>query len=121
MAVQTVYITRHAQAEHNVAEDYSIPDAPLTALGRRQAKELNDKTKELQSTADCLIVSPLQRTLSTALDGYPDLIARLGKANVTCHPFLQEGTHCHCLNTTQSLTESTIAQSTIYHAILAAQ
>lgn len=75
---KTLYLTRHAQAEHNVAEDYSIPDAPLTKLGRSQSAELNKVTaSNIQKTADLLVSSPLARTLQTTVIGYPVLRERL--------------------------------------------
>ncbi|KAH8824452.1 histidine phosphatase superfamily [Flagelloscypha sp. PMI_526] len=88
-----IYLTRHAQAEHNVAEDYEIHDAPLTAFGREQAARLYENTKEnIQKSAQLLVTSGLRRTLSTTLIGYPDLKARLeaeGKPVVVL-PQLQE-------------------------------
>ncbi|KAH9853359.1 phosphoglycerate mutase-like protein [Lenzites betulinus] len=94
-----IYLTRHAQAEHNVAEDYSIPDAPLTALGRQQAAALNAATKEtVQATAELLVTSGLRRTLSTTLDGYPVLRRRLEAAGkpIIVLPQLQEANDLPC-------------------------
>ncbi|KAJ3870282.1 histidine phosphatase superfamily, partial [Lentinula novae-zelandiae] len=70
-----------AEAEHNVDEDYFIPDAPLTPLGRRQAEELYSQTTELQQSADLLVTSPLKRTLQTTIIGYRGLRARLESQN----------------------------------------
>ncbi|KAI5868306.1 hypothetical protein GGS23DRAFT_592090 [Durotheca rogersii] len=47
-----IILVRHAQAEHNVDCDYSIPDARLTPLGRLQAAELARRLGELQGAVD---------------------------------------------------------------------
>ncbi|WRT66607.1 uncharacterized protein IL334_003566 [Kwoniella shivajii] len=73
-----LFLTRHAQAEHNVGSDYTIADAPLTDLGRKQSKELNELTKNtFQKTAQLLVCSPLRRPMETMLIGYPELKSRL--------------------------------------------
>ncbi|WWC89077.1 uncharacterized protein L201_003995 [Kwoniella dendrophila CBS 6074] len=73
-------LTRHAQAEHNVASDYTIADAPLTDLGKTQSKELYNLSKNtFQKTAELLVSSPLRRPMETMLIGYSDLKARLDK------------------------------------------
>jgi broad specificity phosphatase PhoE len=75
-----IHLTRHAQAEHNVAYDYTIPDAPLTALGREQSKNLHSMTKDnIQQTADLLVSSVMRRPMETMLIGYADLQKRLEK------------------------------------------
>ncbi|KAI1386563.1 phosphoglycerate mutase-like protein [Hypoxylon trugodes] len=71
-------LTRHAQAEHNVDLDYSIPDAPLTPLGKKQAASLPRLIPDLQREADVIISSPLRRTLQTSYLGYAPAIERLG-------------------------------------------
>ncbi|KAK4684928.1 hypothetical protein P7C73_g5236, partial [Tremellales sp. Uapishka_1] len=79
-----LHLTRHAQAEHNVAEDYSIPDAPLTALGKEQSKKLDDLTRNtVQQQAELLVCSPLRRPMETMLLGYSALKDRLTDAG---HP-----------------------------------
>ncbi|THH32156.1 hypothetical protein EUX98_g2025 [Antrodiella citrinella] len=94
-----IYLTRHAQAEHNVANDYSIRDAPLTALGRQQAAALYEATKDtIQKTGELLVSSALRRPLSTMVVGYPDLRKRLeaeGKP-VIILPQLQECNAVQC-------------------------
>ena len=78
MTDKILHLTRHAQAEHNVAYDYSIPDAPLTDLGREQAARVNGLTAQsIQQTAELLVSSPLSRTLQTTILGFPGLRARL--------------------------------------------
>lgn len=65
---KTIYLTRHAQAEHNVAEDWTIHDAPLTKLGREQSRKLNDDTKHnIQQTAQLLVSSPVRLSTIAAL------------------------------------------------------
>ncbi|TCD69186.1 hypothetical protein EIP91_008482 [Steccherinum ochraceum] len=98
-----IFLTRHAQAEHNVDLDYSmtkiylridilVHDAPLTQLGRQQSARLNEDTKNnIQQTAELLVSSPLRRTMSTTLVGYPDLFKRLiAQHKVILRPELQE-------------------------------
>lgn len=109
---KVIYLTRHCQAEHNVASDWYIPDAPLTKLGREQAKALHASTKDnIQKEFDVIISSPLRcanccvvahrltlfhrRTLQTTVDGYPDAIARLGgKGKIVLLPSAQECNDC---------------------------
>ncbi|CAO1627556.1 unnamed protein product [Sympodiomycopsis kandeliae] len=87
----TVIICRHSQAEHNVRDEYHIPDAPLTKpIGVSQAAKLPDFTKQLQGQVDLIITSPLKRTLQTTLLGWKPAVERLGQQNVICLPQLQE-------------------------------
>ncbi|WVR06820.1 hypothetical protein IAU60_003856 [Kwoniella sp. DSM 27419] len=73
-----IHLTRHAQAEHNVDFDYTIPDARLTELGKKQSRELHQLSKDgVQKTAELLVSSPMRRPMETMLLGYPDLKARL--------------------------------------------
>ncbi|TFK88078.1 phosphoglycerate mutase-like protein [Polyporus arcularius HHB13444] len=94
-----IYLTRHAEAEHNVAEDYTIHDAPLTHRGRQQAAQLNQATKDTtQAVAELLVTSGLRRTLSTTVVGYAELRKRLeaeGKRIVVL-PQLQEVNNLPC-------------------------
>ncbi|KAI0010960.1 phosphoglycerate mutase-like protein [Xylariaceae sp. FL0662B] len=84
-------LTRHAQAEHNVNLDYSIADAPLTPLGKKQAASLAAKIPDLQKEADLVVSSPLRRTLQTTYLGWGPAISRLGGLkNVVCLPQAQE-------------------------------
>ncbi|RDX44695.1 phosphoglycerate mutase-like protein [Lentinus brumalis] len=94
-----IYLTRHAEAEHNVAENYTIHDAPLTHRGRQQAAQLNQATKDTtQAVAQLLVTSGLRRTLSTTVVGYAELRKRLeaeGKRIVVL-PQLQEVNNLPC-------------------------
>ncbi|KAF9510651.1 hypothetical protein BS47DRAFT_1347817, partial [Hydnum rufescens UP504] len=64
---------RASQAEHNVNWDGSIPDPPLTPLGKQQAEDLNERTSDnIQATADLLVTSPLTRTTPNYSDRAPE-------------------------------------------------
>ncbi|KAI9069556.1 phosphoglycerate mutase-like protein [Trametes sanguinea] len=94
-----IYLTRHAEAEHNVSEDYTIKDARLTPRGRQQAANLHEATKDtVQQTADLLVTSGLRRTLSTTLLGFPALRERLEAAGkpIVVLPQLQEVNDLPC-------------------------
>ncbi|GAB7360981.1 hypothetical protein MBLNU230_g0964t1 [Neophaeotheca triangularis] len=73
-----IFLTRHAQAEHNVDLDYSIPDAPLTPLGKKQATALAPRVAHLSDKIDLVASSPLMRTLQTTKLGWGDAVERLG-------------------------------------------
>ncbi|CDW95776.1 hypothetical protein [Sporisorium scitamineum] len=92
MAPQSrIFLTRHSQAEHNVADDYSIPDAPLTPLGKQQSARLPSLTQDLQSRAQVILSSALKRTLQSTKIGYAPAIERLGGlGKVVLLPQLQE-------------------------------
>ncbi|KAH9909362.1 phosphoglycerate mutase-like protein [Xylariomycetidae sp. FL2044] len=67
-----VILIRHAQALHNVDDDWQIPDPVLTEKGIEQCKALSKKLQsEFRFTSDdCRIVaSPLTRTLQTVQHG----------------------------------------------------
>ncbi|CAD6976806.1 unnamed protein product [Tilletia controversa] len=96
-ADSTLTLIRHAQAEHNVALDYSIHDAPLTDLGRRQAAAIPSFTSPLQASIDLIASSGLKRTLSTTAIGLAPAIARLGGLrSVVVLPQLQECNNYPC-------------------------
>lgn len=73
-----------------------ILDAPLTKLGRSQAKDLDKETADsLQKEVELIVSSPLRRTMSTTLDGYPSAIERLGgKGKIVLLPDAQECNDC---------------------------
>ncbi|KAF9515462.1 hypothetical protein BS47DRAFT_1341978 [Hydnum rufescens UP504] len=78
---RVIHFLRHTEAEHNVNWDGSIPDPPLTPLGKQQAEDLNESTSDnIQATADLLVTSPFTRTLQTTLIGLPKLKSRLEAA-----------------------------------------
>ncbi|KAK8110166.1 uncharacterized protein PG998_006623 [Apiospora kogelbergensis] len=86
-----IILTRHAQAEHNVDLDYSILDAPLTPLGKKQAESLARLVPALQAEADLVVSSPLRRTLQTTALGWAPAVERLGGLKrVLCLPQAQE-------------------------------
>ncbi|KAK7966904.1 uncharacterized protein PG986_001181 [Apiospora aurea] len=86
-----IILTRHAQAEHNVDLDYSILDAPLTPLGKKQALSLARLIPDLQKEADLVVSSPLRRTLQTTKLGWGPAVERLGGTkSVICLPQAQE-------------------------------
>lgn len=75
----TLILIRHAEALHNVDKDYSIPDPVLSQLGLQQCVQLRDHLRQnlpLADQAELIVVSPMRRTLQTALLGLDWLIER---------------------------------------------
>ncbi|KAK6392266.1 hypothetical protein LTR65_003722 [Meristemomyces frigidus] len=91
-----IILTRHAQAEHNVDLDYSIHDAPLTPLGKKQAASLAPKVSDLAKNVDLVASSPLKRTLQTTKLGWAPAVQRLGIDKVICLPQAQECNNLPC-------------------------
>lgn len=76
----TLLLIRHAQALHNVADDWSIHDPPLSELGIQQSRELQESLKntEIGNKVELIVVSPMRRTLQTASVGLEWLIKDKG-------------------------------------------
>ncbi|KAL2148990.1 hypothetical protein VTH82DRAFT_1676 [Thermothelomyces myriococcoides] len=75
----TLILVRHAQGLHNVDRDYNIHDPVLSSLGREQCAQLKEHLlpripKDLD--VGLIIVSPMIRTIETALLAFGDLIDR---------------------------------------------
>ncbi|KAE9587082.1 putative histidine phosphatase superfamily [Lupinus albus] len=74
---KTIHLVRHAQGFHNVEGDknyeaylsYDLLDASLTSLGWKQADNLREHVKRsgLSKRIELVIVSPLLRTMETAV------------------------------------------------------
>lgn len=63
-----IHIIRHGEAIHNIDRTYAKRDPPLTAAGRDQCQQV-----ELVATPDLILISPMTRTLQTALTVFPFL------------------------------------------------
>lgn len=81
----TLLLIRHAQALHNVADDWSIRDPPLSELGEQQCAELHEslKTSRIGNEVDLIVASAMRRALQTASLGLDWLIK---EKNVTVLP-----------------------------------
>ncbi|CAE6444795.1 unnamed protein product [Rhizoctonia solani] len=91
MSSKRVYLLRHGQAEHNVADDYSIHDAVLTPLGRQQCLDFAQANPDFQNVPDVILTSPFRRTLSTTLLAVPKTFQRLlPQGKILLLPQLQE-------------------------------
>ena len=111
---KTIHLVRHGQAFHNLFADkatetgvawqqfvnspenpYVAPellDAPLTEKGRQQALSLRHKVQALSHTPQLVIISPLCRTMQTALLAFTGLI---GTAPFMAHELVREETGVH--------------------------
>lgn len=70
---QTIHFIRHGQGEHNIeSSGYLLADAVLTAVGRAQVQELRDSAALANNPPQFVAVSPLRRTMQTALLAFPD-------------------------------------------------
>lgn len=114
--IKTIHLIRHGQGYHNLIADISkqnniqwtnfIPsstnpyimnellDPPLTNLGREQALLLQQKKSQSHQLLDMIIVSPLCRTLQTAMIVYENEIV---KDNIPClaHELVREEMGIH--------------------------
>lgn len=73
----TLHCVRHAQGYHNLSaeneEKYHDPD--LTKRGREQCERLRESFP-YHSQVDCVVASPIRRTIQTALIGFEPAIEK---------------------------------------------
>ncbi|KAI0408493.1 histidine phosphatase superfamily [Xylaria palmicola] len=60
----TIHVIRHAQAQHQINQDYTLRDTELTPLGIEQSKALAGEIAKLD--IDFVYASPLRRSIMTA-------------------------------------------------------
>ncbi|KAK7747624.1 hypothetical protein SLS62_009035 [Diatrype stigma] len=74
----TIILIRHAQAEHNATQNWDIHDPDLSELGQNQCLELRKSLMEnpLAQQAGLIVVSPMRRTVQTALRSLDWLIEK---------------------------------------------
>ncbi|KAI2640198.1 phosphoglycerate mutase-like protein [Xylaria nigripes] len=71
-------LVRHAQAEHNVAQDYSKHDPSITELGHQQCAKLRETlmADTLAQQAELVITSSMRRTIQTTLSAVDWLVEK---------------------------------------------
>ncbi|KAI1455562.1 phosphoglycerate mutase-like protein [Annulohypoxylon moriforme] len=74
----TLILVRHAQARHNAELNFEISDPDLTEEGHKQCADLRQSLIEhpLAQQAGLIVVSPLRRTIQTALRSVDWLIEK---------------------------------------------
>ena len=65
-----IHVIRHGQSLHNVERGYPHRDAPLTEAGLEAAKEIR-----ISVVPDLIVVSPMTRTIQTAVNAFPSILA----------------------------------------------
>ncbi|KAK4999313.1 hypothetical protein LTR66_001637 [Elasticomyces elasticus] len=90
-----VHCVRHAQGYHNLAAaNHSIPDPLLTPFGEQQCRELQENFP-FHKTVDCIVASPIKRTIATALLAFQrDIEAK--DLKVIALPEIQETSDLPC-------------------------
>lgn len=92
MALATVTILRHGQSQHNVDRGYKYRDPLLTDLGRQQASAV-----PVVSAPDLIVISPMTRTIQTALIAFKDLGSNpSSRTSVQIWPDLREAHDAIC-------------------------
>lgn len=82
-----VHIIRHGQSLHNVDRSYNQRDPPLTEAGHETSKNI----ELLGIIPDLILVSPMIRTLQTAINAFPDL-----QNKIRVWPDLREAHNAEC-------------------------
>lgn len=63
-----IHIIRHGQSLHNVERGYTHRDPPLTESGQEATRNI-----EISAAPDLIIISPMTRTIQTAINIFPDV------------------------------------------------
>ncbi|KAK8901409.1 hypothetical protein QC760_009853 [Botrytis cinerea] len=72
----TLYISRHAKAEHNIKHRFHIPDPILTPRGHTEYRNLR-KTFPHHNKIDLILSLPRRRAIQTTLFAFSNTLAQL--------------------------------------------
>jgi broad specificity phosphatase PhoE len=87
-----IHIIRHGEALHNVQRGHPHRDPPLTEQGNNATKGI-----KLTTTPDLILISPMTRTLQTAMNVFPHLKGpEPSHIPVQIWPDLREGYDVEC-------------------------
>lgn len=96
MAPQQLTLIRHAQGFHNLnIEGHQLHDPRMTLEGQQQCRDLAQRLEDIYSI-DCIVASPLRRTLHTALVVFEELLQVKPDLRVIALPELQETSDLPC-------------------------
>jgi len=79
-----LHLIRHAEGTHNVEKDYKSPanlDAALTPQGEWQCREFSSRHKKNLENVECVITSPMTRTIQTAELCFKDVLSSKRRGN----------------------------------------
>jgi broad specificity phosphatase PhoE len=88
-----VHFVRHAQGVHNEAAERDgvsaylseeWADAHLTELGLQQCRTLGERVLDKVNTSSLLVVSPMNRTIETAVWSFPSLVRKIPWIALDC-------------------------------------
>ncbi|KAK6525859.1 hypothetical protein TWF281_010903 [Arthrobotrys megalospora] len=85
---------RHGQALHNIERGYPHRDPPLTAAGQNATKAI-----KIPTVPDLIIISPMTRTIQTAMNAFPSILnsAQIpSQTEVHIWPDLREAHDANC-------------------------
>lgn len=96
MPLPQLTLIRHAQGFHNLnIEGHQFHDPRLTLQGQQQCRDLAWKLEDMY-TIDCIVASPLLRTLHTALLVFESLLRLKPALRIIALPELQETSDLPC-------------------------
>lgn len=85
-------IMRHGQTHYNADKRVQGQiDIPLNVTGRKQAKDVGEKLKEIGEHFDVIAASPLSRALESA--HIISKVLECGRPIVVCHGFIERDFH----------------------------
>jgi len=93
MNTAKIQLIRHGEALHNITKPYPHRDPPLTNTGEEAAKHIQALTPDL------IIISPMTRTIQTAMLAFPSLIGAgvvPPQVDVQIWPELREAFDAEC-------------------------
>ncbi|KAF2735288.1 PGAM-domain-containing protein [Polyplosphaeria fusca] len=96
MPPKQVHLIRHAEGQHNLSiESHNIRDPSLTERGKQQCLELSNSIDSINNI-QCIIASPLRRTLWTALRTFQQILRATPELKIIALPELQETSTLAC-------------------------
>ncbi len=86
-----VHIIRHGQSLHNIDRGYPHRDPPLTDAGHEATKQI-----KISAVPDLIVISPMTRTIQTAMNAFPSIGSAPNGTEVQIWPDLREAHDAIC-------------------------
>ena len=95
MTPTTLHLIRHGQGDHNLHEDYNLPETSPTPEGEQQSLALAKNMPNILSI-NRIYASPMRRTLYTALLAFQTVLRANPGLRIIALPELQETSDFPC-------------------------